>query len=330
MGNNLEDNDFYLDSIEIDPEDSIDESVLDMTDLDNLNNDIYSDLDYFDMGEVNTSVSFRSKCDEEVAQEVEETLISLLESDRGTISSLTGEVPVSSELPDDVISGFKQDYSRAISFNPAIKWYAKLSRLMPKEKFGVREGELFLAMTPKMFKKAIFPFMGDFDINNRESSLITGLVYDIAEKIKDKDVKCQLDMLKSESENEIPEDDLNVSEVDFPESLLDISNVHSESDLEVDEYDEMSGTSVDFDNNTIINPSMEDKLSISLRDLSLKAIADWVMDHKLETSEIEAKLGDEGFTRSQINNVIGIVKYKNVDNKIKGNFGGDVDFNFKM
>ncbi len=53
------------------------------------------------------------------------------------------------------MASFTPDYTHAVAYNPAIKWYGKLAKLLRPEQFALVNGALNLAMPPELYRKVM-------------------------------------------------------------------------------------------------------------------------------------------------------------------------------
>lgn len=315
---------FNLDEITLDPHD-IEDGTVSFDDEDVNLVDNFMQIEYGD--EIDIDSPLKEKNQEQVAEEIEDLFISLLDKgDVESILALTGETPFATDVvSEEFLRGFTGNYSQAVLFNPAVRWYAKLLKLLPENKFSVEKNTLKLKISPQFFKKTIYPFMGDFKIGLRESSPIVNLVYNIAESLNDSEIADKLKMLLDSQKAHMSEEEgLNPGKLDFEENMLDVSAVGS--NLQVDEDDSMGNSSVDFTDNPSIN--------IKLQDLANKTIAQYFVENGVEdASTIVGKLSDEGFPRARINEILGIIKYMQLQDALPrqvGNRGaGSVNFKFE-
>lgn len=315
---------FNLDDVTMNPYDVEDNLIEFNEDNPNIVED-FMKAEYGD-DELDIDSPIKEKSQEQVAEEIEDMFIALLgQEDVESILALTGETPYATDvISEDYFRGFTGNYSQALLYNPAIKWYSKLLKLLPDNKFYMDGGNLKLKMSPQFFKKTIYPFMGDFKIGLRESSPIVNLIYNLTESLNDKDVEDKMKMIL-ESQKSHPSDDegLNAGVLNFEENMLDVETVNA--DLDVEEDDSMGGTSVDFNNNPTIN--------IKLQDLANKTIAKHFIENGItDRVDIIGKLSDEGFNRARMNEIVGIVNYMVLEDSLprqQGNRGaGNINFKF--
>lgn len=314
--------DFNLGQIDFDPYD-IEDGTVKLNDNDPNILDSYMQVEYGDEIDINSPL--KTKSQEEVAEEIEDLFISLLaKEDVESILALTGETPFATDvISEEFFRGFAGNYAEAVFFNPAIKWYAKLLKLLPEHKFYVDGNSLKLRISPQFFKKTIYPFLGDFKIGLRESSPIVNLIYNLAENLKDSEVNDRLKtLLESQKVRESDEKGLDAGSINFEENMMDVST--AQVDLTVDE-DEMGGPSVDFTDTHIIN--------IKLQDLANKTIAQYFIENGIDDQEaIVEKLAGEGFPRSRIHEILGIINYMHLEDSLPRQVGsrgaGNIDFNF--
>lgn len=315
---------FNLDQITMNPY-SIEDGRVQFTDEESNISDDFMKIEYGD--EIDIDSPLREKSQEQIAEEIEDLFISLLsKEDVESILALTGETPYATDIiSEEFFRGFSGNYSQAVLFNPAIRWYAKLLKLLPENKFVVEGNSLKLKISPQFFKKTIYPFLGDFKIGLRESSPIVNLVYNLAENLKDKEVQDKLEMLIDSQKSHMSEEEgLNPGALEFEERMLDTEVVNA--DLEVEDDDSMGGTSVDFTDNPPIN--------IKLQDLASKTIAQYLVENGIvDQVEIISRLSSEGFPRRRINEILGIIKFMVLQDSLprqEGNRGaGNINFNFE-
>lgn len=315
---------FNLDQITLDPY-SIEDGRIQFKNEDSNISDEFMKIEYGD--EINIDSPIREKSQEQVAEEIEDLFLSLLsKEDIDSILALTGETSFATDIiSEEFFRGFTGNYAQAILFNPAIKWYAKLLKLLPENKFMVDGNSLKLKISPQFFKKTIYPFLGDFKIGLREFSPIVNLIYNVAENLKDKEIEDKLKMLLDSQKAHMSEEEgLNPGSLEFDERMLDTEVINA--DLNIEDDDSMGDTSIDFTDNSSIN--------IKLQDLANKTIAQYLVENKIvDQVEIISRLSSEGFPRRRINEIIGIVRYMVLEDSLpsqKGNRGaGDVNFNFR-
>jgi len=314
---------FNFDNAEFNAND-FEEETLDMQDGMEIDSDF---MTFDDPNEISMNVSIRNKSAEETAGEVESTLLELMASgDSDVILALTGESHESSAIIDpNIASKFSALYTTAAGFNPAIRWYSKLAKMLPAEKFSVGDTGLTLKMSESLFKKAVAPFLGDFKAELRESSPIVSLIYSIGESIGDKAVQDQVSRALEQDGREADPDQMDIAEVDMEENMFDTEDVQV-GEVHVDDSTELGLTEV----NRTETPS------ISLTDLANKTIAEHFIDNdQTDPDSVRQKLVSEGFKNTRINEILGIIKFirlnATMDGRVTpaGNIGaGDVDFDF--
>lgn len=318
------DNDFDFDNLGMDPY-SVEDNIIDIHDTMDIS-DHFTEIEE-DIPEIDINSPIKEKSQEKLAEEVEDLFLDLLEKkDTNTLFALTGEIPLATDVvSEDFFRGFLGIYSRAILYNSALKWYSKLLRFLSEGKFFIDHGSLRLKISPQMFKKTIFPFMGDFKIELRESSPIVELIYNLLESINDTDIKKKLEMLKeSQKMNSLEEEGLNPSKLDFSENAMNTEMV--QADLELEEFDSLGGESINLKDNPIIN--------IKFQDLANKSVAQYLIDNSiLDHNSIIDKLSEERFPKSRIHEILGIIKYIQLQDSLPrqiGNVGcGSINFKYK-
>ena len=279
---------FILGEVTLDPFD-VEDNLLEFEEDDPNITDDFIDTECGD--EINIDSPIKEKSQDQIASEIEDLFLSLLaQADYETLLALTGDSPYATDIvSEDFFRGFSGNYSRAVLYNPALRWYSKLLKLLPEGKFSIEGGSLKLKISPQFFKKTVYPFFGDFKLGLRESSPIIDLMYSLAESIKDKDVQTKLNMLSESQRIHRPDEEgFNPGEVNFEENMM--NPIVKESDLRLDDSDSMGGTSVDFNNNPSIN--------IKLQDLANKTIAQYLLENNItDQSAIASKLTEEGFPK---------------------------------
>jgi hypothetical protein len=316
-------NNFDFDNLGLDPYD-IEDNVIEISDNVSDISDTFTNIEE-DIPEIDIDSPIKEKSQEQLAIEVEDLFLDLLErKDNTTIFALTGETPLATEIvSEEYFRGFSGIYSRAILYNPALRWYSKLLKFLKEDKFFVDNKSLRLKINSKMFKKIIFPFMGDFKVELRDSSPIVDLIYSLASSINDLEVQKKLNMIKDSQKVNSPEENgLNPSALDFPESLMDIEVI--QADIEPEDSDSLGGGSFDFKDNPIT--------SIKFQDLANKSVAQYLIENNIsDHNAIVNKLSEERFPKSRIHEILGIVKYINLQDSLPRQIGnkGNGDTNFK-
>lgn len=314
---------FNFDNTEFDPN-AFDEETLDLQEGMEIDPSFMS---FDDPNEISMNVSLRNKTSEEIANEVESTILDLLASgDQDVILAITGENHDASNIIDpQVVSQFSALYTIATSQNPAIRWYAKLVKMLPEGKLSVSDTGLSLKMGEGLFKKAVAPFLGDFKAELRESSPIVSLIYSMADSINDKSIQDQLSRAIEQDGRSADPGQLDLSEIDMEDAMFDTADVQI-GEVHVDDNSEFGLTQV---KNTEVP-------SISLQDLANKTIAEHFIDSdQTDPNFIRERLSEEGFTKPRVNEILGIIKFirlnATMDGRVTpaGNRGaGDIDFDF--
>lgn len=272
--------------------------------------------------QISFSVPVPRRAPHELSQNVEDHFIDLLTSqNRQDILTLTSEMPNLGTIPPEVFSAFQSDYLLALSHNPALKWYGKLTKALTSEQFSAQDGSLTLVLPPELFRKIIYPFLGQFPTHLAETSPLVDLVYQLAEQFETQTATPHT----TKSRDRLPTSDLKIDHLDLSPQYLD-----STADLEID-FDGFQD-SVDT-TDTYQDPTHTFK--ISLVDLSNKAIAEHLAsqypDERL-FDEANTRLLDEGFSRARANEITAILRYMRLNDRLNrptGNRGGgDIDFNF--
>jgi hypothetical protein len=247
-----------------------------------------------DENDIPVSVNISPKSTEKVAEDVEEVILNLLEAgDRDTLLLLTGERPdLSSNLDNNLQQDFASMYSQAVLFNPAIKWYSRLSNILPTDQFFVQNGQLHIHMPKTTFKKVIQPFLIDFDCKFYENSPIVKLVLDCAERIA-----------QSYIENT---HNLNLPPVKKrDEEGLDVSKSGLELFFDTDEVEHAGSANMRVDDNDSLNQSgiREVQSSLNFADLSNKAIASYMAENGFSSEQVADKLNQHISDKARRNEI---------------------------
>lgn len=292
---NTENLDF--DHISFEQDEDID---INLSDAGNINLDL-SELN--DENDIPVCVSISPKSTEKIAEDIEEVLLNLLEEgERESILCLTGERPdISSNIDSNLHNDFAAQYSQAVIFNPAIKWYSRLINILPADQFFVKGGQLHIHMPKKTFNKVIKPFLNDFDCKFYQSSPIVHLVLNCHEKIAEnslkhtQDIHKQLIRKKDETGLEVEKSGL--------ELFFDTDEVKHAGNVRVDDNDSLNQSDI-----------REVKSSLNLADLSNKAIASYLAEKGLSEQAINDKLNQhipEKARRNEISVLVNMAKKLN-------------------
>lgn len=264
-----------FDSISFDPEEN--DVELNLHDAGTLCLDL---TELNDCNEIPVSVAISPKSTEKIAEDVEEVILNLLEEgDRDSLLVLTGERPdLNSDIDSEVGEDFASMYSQAVIHNPAIKWYSRLTNILPADQFFVQAGQLHIKMPKHTFKKVLEPFLIDFDAKFYETSPLVHLVLNCAEKI----AETSLAGIKSKYRQVVKAGE---------EPGLDVGTSGLESMFDTDSVTD-AGAEMRLDDNDALNQSgiREVKSSLNLADLSNKAIASYLVDKGYSETESEQKL----------------------------------------
>lgn len=284
--------------------------------------------------EVAIGVPLPTRTPGEIAIATEDALLDLLEHDRrAELLVLTGETPRLPGLVNDSwFTEFNADYLRALSHNPALKWYGKLTKMSTPEQFRVEDGVLLLSITPEKFKKTLQPFLHDFNDELADESPLISLVLSIAEQLNVNSIAAgKAKLLEQAKSTHATEDtDLDLDDVDFSDAQMqDVAGLGIDADP--------FGESVDL-NDTQADPLH--KLKISLHDLSNKALAEHLASEYPDDQLFDAayeRLLDEGFPKARANEIVGILRYMRLNARLserlkpQGNRGaGNIDFGFEV
>ena len=254
-----------------------------------------------DDNDIPVSVAISPKSTEKIAEDIEEVILNLLESgDRNTLLLLTGERPdLSSDLDGNLSDDFASMYAQAVMFNPALKWYSRLTNILPKDQFKVTNGKLEIHIPKEIFNKTILPFLGDFDHRFAESSPLVQLILDCSEKIAQGNLSNKNNINKQLVKKNTEEG-------------LDVGNSGLELYLDTDDV-VAAGSEMREDDNDSLNQSgmREIQSSLNLADLSNKAIASYLVEKGLSDEEASEKLCgciSEKARRNEISVLMGMAK----------------------
>lgn len=293
--------------------------------------------EYEATGDMDFSHPIAPKADSQIAEEVEAGFLSLLESgDYSTIQSISGESIESKASSTEAMAKLQEMYSCAVSYNPAIKWYSKLAKLVGN-KLRLEGDSLKLSISKESFKANILPHLADFDPDMASESPIVSSILNIHDSLTQEHVTTTLEDTTSPNyklDSGQEDGDFEVESIEFgnaaefPED--EEMDIIKDEVLEgvVDDPDEMGLDDINNNDNEIID--------ITLKDLSAKSIAEFLYNGGYEDSSIISKLGEENFNTSSRNEIMGIIKYLRNNAKlesisIKKNEVGnsDVEFPFK-
>ena len=295
---------FNFDVVSFDDLDTDDMDISKFQDDGELNLDM-SELN--DHNDIPASVPINPRNQEKIAANIEEIILNLLENkDRNTLLLLTGDrMDFSTNLDSKLHQDFASEYVQACMYNPAIKWYSKLANILPEEQFGVKDGCLRITMPKATFEKVILPFMGDFDKKFSEDSPIVKLVCDCHEK------HFQNEMLKMQKHN-----DQEGKHLDDDADFMNVEDSEVEELWDTDDVQHAGNVRVD-DNNSLNQGEIREVQAKSLRlsDLSNKAIASYLIDHKLVGHEASERLESEIQDKARRNEIAVIMGYMQTQNQ---------------
>ncbi|MFA5071360.1 MAG: hypothetical protein WC511_03265, partial [Candidatus Pacearchaeota archaeon] len=261
MSNNEQ---FNFDNVSFDPVDMDELEVTHLTD----DGDIDLNLNELnDHNDIPVSVHIAPKSAEQLAEAVEDVVLSLLESEeKPTLLLITGERPdLNIDIDEKVHSSFVSEYTQACMFNPAIKWYAKLANILQSGQFGVKDGQLFINIPKSVLEKMVLPFSGDFDRKFYETSPIVHLVLDCLENHSSKKLSASKEKFTQEKSREFDTDGLDLSMSDL-DNMWDTDDVAAAGNMRVEDNNSLNQTEI-----------KEVTASLRFADLSNKAIADYLL-----------------------------------------------------
>lgn len=258
-------------------------------------------LDLNDSNDIPVSVNISPKSTDRIAEDVEGVILDLLESgDRNSLLLLTGERPdLSSDLDANLHADFASWYSQAVLYNPALKWYSRLTNILPSDQFFVKGGQLHIRLPKTTFSKLICPFLGDFDRKFYETSPIVHLVLNVSEKIAQESLSNKQNLNKQLVRHN-DEDGLDLGQSGL-ELFFETDDVaHAGSEVRID------------DNDSLNQPSMREvQASLNLADLSNKAIAEYFVDKGYSEKQASEKMSEcipEKARRNEISVLVSMAK----------------------
>lgn len=293
MSNNEQ---FNFDNVSFDPVDMDELEVTHLTD----DGDIDLNLNELnDHNDIPVSVHIAPKSAEQLAEAVEDVVLSLLESEeKPTLLLITGERPdLNIDIDEKVHSSFVSEYTQACMFNPAIKWYAKLANILQSGQFGVKDGQLFINIPKSVLEKMVLPFSGDFDRKFYETSPIVHLVLDCLENHSSKKLSASKEKFTQEKSREFDTDGLDLSMSDL-DNMWDTDDVAAAGNMRVEDNNSLNQTEI-----------KEVTASLRFADLSNKAIADYLLEKGLSDAQATDKLDSEISEKARKNEILAIMKY---------------------
>lgn len=250
------------------------------------------------------SVPVKDRDASELASDVESLFISLLEDGRrDTVLQLVGEV-VRGGATSEVFGGdldtsnFRVAYAKGSEYNPALKWYPKFISALG-DGISVLNGQLSLRISATVFRRMVQPFLSDFNESLVNESPLVELVFAVGRKLN----AIQVDRgLSQYAPKEVVRDrgDLNASELNFQELQIQdgVESLGGEDPLS---FLEDSGDARELE-----SPA---DATVSMVDLSNKAISDYFVEKKIPLERIEQILLQDGFPKSRVNEIVCIVRY---------------------
>lgn len=274
----------------------------------------------------------RQPDDNELLFSVEDTLLDLLgQGRRQDVLALTGEAPeLAQRIDEEVAAEFGPQYTKAVAINPAIRWYAKFSKMLGPDAFGLADDRLILKIGQAEFKRLVVPFLGDFDPKLADTSPIVGVVIGLVEKINGQAQTIGLEeatRTKKRASHDRHAFDPGTMEFDTEEAPAD-PDVHS-ADMGI--FDDMFGVPEADESAARIA-----SLKLSLLDLPTKAVAEYIDTENLTEAAADDLLAEQGFDKAKRNEIATIVKYAKLNRNLRargrtaGAYGGDVELPFNF
>jgi len=287
-----------FDNISFDHDDEIDIALSNDGDIDLNLSELNDDRD-----DIPVCVTISPKSTEKIAEDIEEVLLNLLENgDRDTLLCLTGERPdLSSNIDHNIHADFAAMYSQAVLFNPAIKWYSRLTNILPSDQFYVEGGKLHIHMPKKTFNKVVKPFLLDFDKKFYECSPLVNLVLNCAERVAKECVE-HTEGIHKQLRRRKDEEGLEVEKSGL-ELFFDTDEVEHAGNVRVNDNDSLNQSEI-----------REVRSSLNLADLSNKAIASYLAEKNWSDSEVSDKLMQhipEKARRNEISVLVNMAKKLN-------------------
>lgn len=253
------------------------------------------------------------------ARAVEDTFLNLLETaQRQQILVLTGQAPVTSRI-DESMQNFGQLYSKALAFNPALRWYPKLVSSLKETEFGVDAEGLFLDISDVRFSLLIGQFISDFPENLRDLSEIVNLVrnaYDAAQAASDAAIAARKGS-GQEAKARREASDLDATALDFSIHGLEdgFDTVAELEGLDLRSLDQ--GQKPKPSLNLDVIPEKTDALQLNIRDFSNRALAEFLIIEDADPETAENLLREEGFDRTRMQHVLGIYNYLRAQSSVQ-------------
>lgn len=288
--------------------------------------------------EIASEVLIPTRSAPDTALLVEDTLLELLEhGKRDQLLVMTGEAPnVRGTLEPGVLAEFTPDYTHAVAYNPAIKWYGKLAKILSAEQFSLVNGALNLAMPPELYRKVLHPFLGDFREEFADASPLVAVVRNLMGQMAAHGVEASrrnVARTQAQSRTARVASDLDVAALDTNSLMADVDaddGLFASLGIDADTF----GESVDFIN-TEEPTTKASRFKVTLADLSNKAVLEHVLgeDENPDPDAVEERLLDEGLEKSRVNEITGMLRYRLAHgvkgSRQAGNRGlGNVEFDF--
>jgi hypothetical protein len=258
--------------------------------------------------DITPQITMPAPGEEDVSEGVENDLLSLLEQGgQTTILIISGERQDATGSRRASVGQFAYRYAQAARTNPALRWYGKLAALLPPEKFGVHQGSLRISMPAPLFRRVIKPFIGEFRSQFAETSPIVAAVRNLYANIEGADLQAKQTALVNDQRrvNNTEATDFDPGATPFEDNMLPDS-AGALADLGEGE-DGLGGDEI------VDSPDLSTattRSTLSLTDLSHKAIADHLAEAGGDDNAIMERMMGEGFTRSRANEIMSMVKYK--------------------
>jgi hypothetical protein len=277
-------------------------------DLLNMNSEDAVDLQQPEMtseGCFEASVPTHQASIEEISEEVEDTFAGLLSEGRLTdISVLSGETPPEySSIDQATVSEFSSAYHAALEYNPALKWYGKLARILKPTQFSCDGGSLSLSITAPVYRKILARFINDFPLRLVNESPLVSCVRSIhkAAGLAAKNETIGRRQGDTSFRNGCENTDFHPDRAEF-EGSFDVA------------FEGANPLSNDVTKEEPAWPSVSNgkaaSLDISICDLSNKAVSELFDAQKLSMSAIANRMEEDGFSKQRVNEISGIIKFR--------------------
>lgn len=271
------------------------------------------------------------------AAKIERLLINMIATNRhGDVLSLVGETDQSlSKMSKEIRATFRDNYHRAVRYNKYIGLYSKIIKAVDPKKFTSIDGILSLKITASNFERLMKNFRSVADpYGATDDSPITTLISALFEKtgkasiLKSQKLVSEASDIRSHNET----GQMEMDQINFADPNVDGLTGGNERDIFGQKADiRLEENNFDLEEADLTN---NPTINVSLNDLSNKAIAEYLVAKKIDSMHASDHLSSEGFSRSRMNEIVGIMKFINLNTNLEdltpqGNRGaGNTDFPF--